>query len=262
MESEAFLDPNPLTFKVWSWCLLNATHEERTFMRSGKRVTLKPGQFYGSIRAIASKVKASHNTVRNVLKRLQNWEQLEAQVKDHTGTTIYQITNWEKYQSEEQVQAQLEAQRRHRSGTLNNNDKNDKNNPPTPSAPKPTKAQREAAARLEALLRTDPRILEVIAGFCSEYRITINSAQQEGYAFAAVDLLKLHTENTIFSRIKLAKKILGQEYAPQIRSLPELLAKWAMLEGFEKKENGYQSTETEEKDEFVIGLHKRNYRKV
>ena len=96
---------DPEFLSVWITLLLNATNVPINKNWNGKTITLKPGQLIASRKTMSFMTGVNQSKVYRVLKRLENEQQIEQQKSPRS--TIITITNWEKYQSGEQLNEQL-----------------------------------------------------------------------------------------------------------------------------------------------------------
>ena len=70
------------------------------------------------------------STLRNFVDLLQNWDMIEVQIRDRGIPTIFKVKNWERWQNEDNIKDNFQAQKRTKSGQSKDilkNDKNDKN---------------------------------------------------------------------------------------------------------------------------------------
>jgi hypothetical protein len=95
LDSAVFDDP--VTWKVWTWCLMRATWQPRHEMINGIVVDLEPGQFVFSRRKAANPLKLGVQTIRTCLDRLKSTQSLT--LESTQRFTIVTICNWAYYQS-------------------------------------------------------------------------------------------------------------------------------------------------------------------
>jgi predicted transcriptional regulator len=117
-------------------CVLSATHKDRKIDHDGVEIILKPGQFVFGRHEWAKRLGMNRSTLYKRIKKLeklgiiveQSWNrvgtELEQKSSSHGGS-LYQIQNWEKYQSEEQPSSSEVAAREQR-GNTNKNDKKER----------------------------------------------------------------------------------------------------------------------------------------
>lgn len=124
MDSPCYTDPNPWVFKVWMRCLLSANHTKTSFSRNGTKIELLPGQFPYSRTAWAEEMSIPKSTLRNIIEKLQKWDTIEDTYKDTQKVTIFQIKNWEIYQSQDTQEDTQEDTRRTHGGHTEDTPKN------------------------------------------------------------------------------------------------------------------------------------------
>ena len=90
---------NPELFAFWIWCLLKASHKEKTLFVGKQEVTVNKGEFvFGRCQA-AKELNSSEQKVRTCLKSLKSTGNLT--VKSTNKFSIISIINWELYQKDE-----------------------------------------------------------------------------------------------------------------------------------------------------------------
>lgn len=136
LESTVWKDENPAALKVWLYCLLSANHTTTKARRGKEEITLMPGEFIYSRSTWSEDLQVRTSTLRNILERLIFWDMLEATMQDKGIPTIYKVTNWEKWQIEDNPKDTLKDNKRTTRGQLEDTLKNDNNArmkiPPTP----------------------------------------------------------------------------------------------------------------------------------
>lgn len=107
---------NPVVMKdadhlaVWTYLLLNATHEDYPTLFGGKKITLKPGQLITGRQKIAREMKLNEHKVDRILKAFKSEQQIEQQ-SERYGRLIT-IVSWDEYQqSEQQTEQQVSNER-------------------------------------------------------------------------------------------------------------------------------------------------------
>lgn len=115
--------------KVWLWCLLKATHEERwVSMKVGTgdtEVKLQPGQFIFGRKAASKELHIPRSTVWKRMLKLENMQNLNMQ--RNSKYSIINITNWDSYQGEKEKrnsQKDKQGTAREQPGNTNKNVKN------------------------------------------------------------------------------------------------------------------------------------------
>ena len=101
-ESQAF--QNPDLWKVWSWCLMKASHQKRCLPiitgRGASEVHLLPGQFVYGRKTAARELRMPPSSIRNRMNKLQRMGNIG--IKSHTHFSVVTINNWKKYQYTDQ----------------------------------------------------------------------------------------------------------------------------------------------------------------
>lgn len=114
MDHTVFTDP--YLFKLFSYCLLKASHKEREYLMDNTVVRLQPGEFIWG-RKVASeelnyktppKYKISEKTWERKLILLEKLEIITRKVTNKY--TVINIVNWDLYQSKESKSDQLNDQ--------------------------------------------------------------------------------------------------------------------------------------------------------
>lgn len=119
---------DPVLLKVFIWCMLKATHVERSVStKTGAGATtikLLPGQLLFGRSAAARALDLPLSTVRRKIERLRNLQILTLKVGTHFS--IISIVNWNSYQSSslKDEQASGQAPDRHRTQTRTKEHKN------------------------------------------------------------------------------------------------------------------------------------------
>ena len=86
---------------VWIYLLLNATHEIYDTIIEGQRITLQKGQLVTGRKSISQKLHINESKVQRILKCFENEQQIEQQTNPRNR--VITITNWNEYQTNEQV---------------------------------------------------------------------------------------------------------------------------------------------------------------
>ncbi len=89
--------PNYLS--VWIYLLLRANHKETQIIWNNERITIKKGQFVGSIKQIADYYGLSKATVSYILEYLERENMIIK--KSNKKFTLFEIKNYDKYQKVE-----------------------------------------------------------------------------------------------------------------------------------------------------------------
>ena len=86
-------------WRFWCWCLLKAYHKPQTVTIGLQRVDIKIGQFPFGRKAAAKELKMSEQTVRTLLSKLIEWQNLTISSTNKFSVVI--VVNWESYQGED-----------------------------------------------------------------------------------------------------------------------------------------------------------------
>lgn len=130
IESRVF--KNADLWKVWTWCLMKANHEENWVpVITGKgetEILIKPGQFIFGRKSAAEELNMAESSIRNRIDKLKNMKNID--VKPDSHYSIINIINWDSYQNNNKKQDRQKDNQRTGKGQAkdtNKNDKNDKN---------------------------------------------------------------------------------------------------------------------------------------
>jgi len=100
LESSVF--QNPVTLKIWIWCLLKANHKGRSVsVRTGRGETLvrlQPGQFIFGRNSAAKELNLPASTIHDVMVRFRKTGNLTIFPDSHYS--IISISKWSDYQAE------------------------------------------------------------------------------------------------------------------------------------------------------------------
>lgn len=99
----------PAYLSVWLYLLLNAQHQESSFIWNNKKQILGVGQLLTGRKKIAQITGLAESQIYKILKYLELEQQIEQQKT--TKYTVITIVNWDRYQQKEQ---QKEQQRNNR----------------------------------------------------------------------------------------------------------------------------------------------------
>lgn len=130
---DSFVWTNPNMYKLWSLCLMKASHERRKFLFNGKEIWLNSGEFVTGRDAITFEMnkgaKREHQvnsaSVWRWLKKFESEQMLN--IKSTTKYSVISINNWDEYQGSEQ-QVNINRTTSEQQVNTNKNDKNEKNN--------------------------------------------------------------------------------------------------------------------------------------
>ncbi|MBK0039420.1 MULTISPECIES: DnaD domain-containing protein [unclassified Enterococcus] len=129
---DSFVWTNPNMYKLWSLCLMKASHENRKFLFNGKEIWLNSGEFVTGRDAITFEmnrgVKSEHQvnsaSVWRWLKKFESERMLN--IKSTTKYSVISINNWDEYQGGEQ-QVNIKRTTSEQQVNTNKNEKNEKN---------------------------------------------------------------------------------------------------------------------------------------
>ncbi|MFF9835454.1 DnaD domain-containing protein [Enterococcus casseliflavus] len=129
---DSFVWTNPNMYKLWSLCLMKASHENRKFLFNGKEIWLNSGEFVTGRDAITFEmnrgVKSEHQvnsaSVWRWLKKFESERMLN--IKSTTKYSVISINNWDEYQGSEQ-QVNIKRTTSEQQVNTNKNEKNEKN---------------------------------------------------------------------------------------------------------------------------------------
>ena len=112
---------------LWVHLIMKATYCDREYLFNGKIEHLKPGQFITGRNSLSKDTGIHRSKVDRILKVFENEHQIEQQMTNKFR--IISITNWDKYQTDEQqIEQQMSIKRassEHQVST-NNKEKNNK----------------------------------------------------------------------------------------------------------------------------------------
>jgi hypothetical protein len=96
LDSSTFDNPNLL--KVFVWCLLKASHQDRDQVVGLQHILLSPGQFiYGRVKA-GEELHMNPSSVYKYIQFLKSAGNLN--IKSNNKFSVVSVANWELYQSE------------------------------------------------------------------------------------------------------------------------------------------------------------------
>jgi hypothetical protein len=90
---------NEKALKIWIWCLVKATHEDRKQLIGKQIVNLKKGQFVTGRKKASEELKINDRTIYDYLKLLENLKMIS--INSNNKFSIVTIEKWEDYQVEE-----------------------------------------------------------------------------------------------------------------------------------------------------------------
>lgn len=90
---------NEKALKVWIWCLIKATYEERIQLVGQQEVLLQKGQFVFGRKKASKELQMSESMVYRYMKVLEKLQMLN--IKPNNKFSVVSIEKWEDYQIEE-----------------------------------------------------------------------------------------------------------------------------------------------------------------
>ena len=87
---------DPITLKVWIWCLLKASYKERTIEIGTQQIKIFPGQFVTGRKSASSQLKLSEMQYRSRIKTLERTQRITVKVTNRFS--IITVINWALYQ--------------------------------------------------------------------------------------------------------------------------------------------------------------------
>jgi hypothetical protein len=111
---------------VWTYLLLNATHNEKDVIFNGKKIKLRKGQMIISCKEIYEQLKIERNKMDRIIKLFKNEELIEQQTSNHKS--LITLARWDFYQgfNEEQNEEPIRNQRGTNQETENEKEKRSK----------------------------------------------------------------------------------------------------------------------------------------
>lgn len=138
----------------WLWCLIKATHKERTVMIGYQEINLQAGQFIFGRNKAAQETNLTSQEVRTCLKNLEKHKKIT--IKATNKFSIITIINWDTYQQDIiQPNQQLNQQLTNKEPTNNQQlttNKNDKHYKNEKNKEKINKKESPAHAELKSYL--------------------------------------------------------------------------------------------------------------
>jgi hypothetical protein len=117
-------------WKVWTWCLMKANHEEKWIsLKTGKgviEVFVKPGQFVFGRYSASAELAMNPNTTWKRMQKLKNLQNIN--IESNSQYSIITIVNWDTYQVEPKKsnsKSNRQVTGKCLSSNTNNNDNNE-----------------------------------------------------------------------------------------------------------------------------------------
>lgn len=92
---------NEKALKVWIWCLVKATHEERIQLVGQQEVLLQKGQFVFGRKKASKELQMSESMVYRYMKVLEKLQMLN--IKPNNKFSVVSIEKWEDYQENKEI---------------------------------------------------------------------------------------------------------------------------------------------------------------
>lgn len=203
-------------WKIWTWCLLKANHEENSFFLGRTRVDLKPGQFVMGRNTASGELGMAVGTIWYWLDILEKEGNVER--KATNKYTVITLPKWKQYQEDNnKLERRLNADRTQIEQQIepNKNDKNDKND--------------------NKNTESNPRIAEVINLFKNinpSYKGWFGNKVQRK---AATMLLEVHGFEKVAKAVSLLTRTNSIPFITTITTPYMLESKWALWENQVRK---------------------------
>ncbi len=92
---------NEKALKVWIWCLVKATHEERIQLVGQQEVLLQKGQFVFGRKKASKELQMTESMVYRYMKVLEKLQMLN--IKPNNKFSVVSIEKWEDYQDNKEI---------------------------------------------------------------------------------------------------------------------------------------------------------------
>ena len=89
---------NEKGLKIWIWCLLKASHENRNQLVGQQIVALKKGQFVFGRKKAAEELKMTESIIYKYIKLLEKLEMIS--MESNNKFSVVTVAKWEDYQIE------------------------------------------------------------------------------------------------------------------------------------------------------------------
>ena len=90
---------NEKALKIWIWCLLKATYQERIQLVGQQEVNLEKGQFVFGRKKASEELSMNESTIYKYIKLLEKLKMIS--IKSNNKFSIVSIEKWEDYQMED-----------------------------------------------------------------------------------------------------------------------------------------------------------------
>lgn len=90
---------NEKALKIWIWCLLKATHQERIQLVGQQEVNLEKGQFVFGRKKASEELSMNESTIYKYIKLLEKLQMIS--IESNNKFSVVSIEKWEDYQVED-----------------------------------------------------------------------------------------------------------------------------------------------------------------
>lgn len=112
---------NHKLWAFWSWCLMKASYRHVKITVGCQEVVLEPGQFVFGRNAASKELNMTEQNIRTIVRFLEKSENLT--IKSTNKFSIISIVNWDRYQSNENVNQPSNQQTTNQQLTTNKKEK-------------------------------------------------------------------------------------------------------------------------------------------
>lgn len=116
---------NPVTWKVWCWCILRANYEPIPIDFQGEEIKLKRGQFVTGSYTMSGELNLTKSTVWRHLHKLEKWGNIS--LRSGQRFTVVTVCNYEEYQTPDFVLETRTERERNENESRTGTDKEYKN---------------------------------------------------------------------------------------------------------------------------------------
>lgn len=115
---------NEKALKIWIWCLLKASHNERKQLVGQQIIDIKKGEFVFGRNRASEELKMTESTIYKYIKLLEKLQMIS--IKSNNKFSVISIEKWEDYQVEE-LKNNIKITTEEQQSNTNKNVKNIKN---------------------------------------------------------------------------------------------------------------------------------------
>lgn len=116
---------NEKALKVWIWCLVKATHEEREQLVGKTIVKLEKGQFVTGRKKASEELNMKERTIYDYFKLLEKLQMIS--IKSNNKFSVITVEKWEDYQDKKSNNQQQDNNKTTTKQQQSNTNKNVKN---------------------------------------------------------------------------------------------------------------------------------------